>query len=167
MREHALDDGCRPPPVVADFAQVLPHIAHQLGFEPRVAHGPGLLFFQLLQQFGADFGEVVDEVQGVLNLVGDAGREFAQAGHLFLLNQLRLRGAQVGEGALQLAGALGYLVFERLVLLGQQGLLVLLLGDSLGREALDFPQLDLQVLTIQGELAGQKQRDAQSRRHID
>jgi len=31
-----------------------------------------LLLCQLVNQFGAHFGEVIDEVEGVLNLVGNA-----------------------------------------------------------------------------------------------
>ena len=99
--------------------------------------------------------------------MGDAGRELAQTGHLFLLNELRLGGAQLDERALQLAGALLHLGFEGFVLGRQQGLLVPLLGNSLGRKFLPFPQLHLQQLRILGKLAGQEQRDGQRRRQKD
>ena len=96
--------------------------------------------------------------------MGDAGRQLTQAGHLLALNELRLGSAQVGEGALQLAGALLHLRFERLVLGGQQGLFLLLLRQGLSREALHLAQLHLQQLRVQGELPGQEQGDGQRRR---
>ncbi len=40
--------------------------------------------FQLVHQLGAYLREVVDEVEGVLDLVGDAGCQLAQARLAFL-----------------------------------------------------------------------------------
>jgi hypothetical protein len=54
-------------------------------------------FLQLVQQFDRQPGEVVDEVQRVLDLVGDAGGQLAQGGHLLGMNEARLRRAQFGE----------------------------------------------------------------------
>jgi hypothetical protein len=54
-------------------------------------------FLQLVQQFDRQPGEVVDEVQRVLDLVGDAGGQLAQGGHLLGMDQARLRDAQFVE----------------------------------------------------------------------
>ena len=68
-------------------------------------HGRGGLL-QLVQQLDRQAGEVVDEVQRVLDLVGDAGGELAERGHLLGLDQVGLgrlqalqRIAQFGEQA--------------------------------------------------------------------
>jgi hypothetical protein len=87
--------------VLGDFDQVLFEAAQQLGFQGRVAGWPRPFFLQLLHQFSAHFREVVDEVQGVLNLMGDARRELAQGCQLFPLHQLRLRRAKFLQCALQ------------------------------------------------------------------
>ena len=59
---------------------------------------------QLVQQLDREAGEVVDEVQRVLDLVSDAGGELAERGHLLGLDQVGLgrlqalqRVAQLGE----------------------------------------------------------------------
>ena len=46
-------------------------------------------------EIGAHLGEVGNELERVLDFVGDASREFAQAGHLLALDQLGLGGAQL------------------------------------------------------------------------
>ena len=56
----------------------------------------GLL--QFAQQIDRQSGEVVDEVQRVLDLVRDAGGELAERGHLLRLDQVGLRGLQVAQG---------------------------------------------------------------------
>ena len=47
-------------------------------------------FFHLGNQFAVDFREVVDEVQRVLDFVGDACGEFAEGGEFFGLDELSL-----------------------------------------------------------------------------
>ena len=66
-------------------------------------HGRGRLL-QLVEQLAREAGEVVDEVQRVLDLVRDAGGELAERGHLLGLDQVGLgclqplqRIAQLGE----------------------------------------------------------------------
>ena len=80
---------------------------------------------QLVQQLDREAGEVVDEVQRVLDLVGDAGGELAERGHLLGLDQ-------VGLGSLQ--------ALQRIAQLGEQPH-VLDGDDGLGGEGLK--QLDL------------------------
>ena len=58
----------------------------------------GLL--QLVEQFDREPGEVVDEVERVLDLVGDAGGQLAERGHLLGLDQTGLRRLQVAQGRL-------------------------------------------------------------------
>jgi len=104
--QHATHDGRGAPAVLRDFEQVLLKVGQQFGFQGGVAGGPVLLFFQLGHQLGAHLGKVVDEVEWVLNFVGNTGGELAQAGHFFGLHQLGLRRAQLGEGRAQGFGLL-------------------------------------------------------------
>ena len=52
---------------------------------------------QFVEQFARQRREIVDEVQRVLDLVGDAGGELAERGELFRLHQPVLRLAQIVE----------------------------------------------------------------------
>ena len=85
---------------------------------------------QLVQQLDREAGEVVDEVQRVLDLVGDAGGELAERGHLLGLDQVGLgrlqplqRVAQLGEQPHVLDGdhGLGGEGFEQFDLLRREG----------------------------------------------
>ena len=82
-------------------------------------------------------GEIVDEVERVLDLVRDAGGELAERRHLLRLHQPVLRAAQIGQRGLGCgARAAGFLEQPR-VLDGEHGLSGkgLQQGDEVGREA--------------------------------
>ena len=49
---------------------------------------------QLIEQFDREASEVVDEVERVLDLVGDAGGELPECGHLLRVHQAGLRALQ-------------------------------------------------------------------------
>ena len=95
---------------------------------------------QLVEQLDRQAGEVVDEVQRVLDLVGDAGGELAERGHLLGLDQVGLRRLQS---------------LQRIAQLGEQPH-VLDGDDRLGGEGLQ--QLDL---------ARRRRRPASRRRSDD
>src|SRR5262249_15909499 len=58
---------------------------------------------EFIEEFAREFGEVVDEIQRVLDFVGDAGGKLAERGELFRLDQPVLRDAQIVERLRQLA----------------------------------------------------------------
>ncbi|MDB5239691.1 MAG: hypothetical protein JWP57_316, partial [Spirosoma sp.] len=58
--------------VVGDLLEVLSEVVSNGFGLLRVA--PVKFIFQFADQLGAHFGEVIDEVKGVLNLVGNACR---------------------------------------------------------------------------------------------
>ena len=60
---------------------------------------------QLVEQLGGERREVVDEIERVLDLVGDAGGQLAQRGELLGLHQAVLRGLQILQRLRQFAGA--------------------------------------------------------------
>ena len=62
-------------------------------------------FLQLVNQFGGDPGEIVDEIERVLDLVRDAGGQLTERGELLRLHQAVLRGAQVLQRLCQVARA--------------------------------------------------------------
>jgi len=72
-------------------------------------HCLALLFLQLSHQLQAHFGEIVDEVERVLNLVGHPGGERGQGHHLLTLHQLALRCFQLGDGAVKTVALVGNL----------------------------------------------------------
>ena len=65
---------------------------------------------QLVDQLARQRREIVDEIERVLDLVGDAGGELAERGELFRLDQPVLRLAQVVERGGELARARLHLV---------------------------------------------------------
>jgi len=72
--EHSFNDGIGPFAMVDDLFLIFSHF---------IGKGPGLLcisFFQFfllfLYQFAVYFRKVVDEIEGILDLVGNTGREF-------------------------------------------------------------------------------------------
>ena len=52
---------------------------------------------QLVEQFDREPGEVVDEIERVLDLVGDPGGQLAERGHLLGVDQARLRRLQFAQ----------------------------------------------------------------------
>ena len=69
-------------------------------------------FLQLIDQFGRDAGEIVDEIERVLDLVRDTGGELTKRGELLRLHQAVLCGAQVLQRFRQFAGA-GFHAFKQ------------------------------------------------------
>ena len=65
---------------------------------------------QFVDQLGRQRGEIVDEIERVLDLVGDAGGELAERGQLLGLHQPVLRGAQFVERRGKFPGARLHLV---------------------------------------------------------
>ena len=63
-------------------------------------------FLQFVDQLHGNAGEIVDEVERVLDLVGDASGELAQRSKLLGLHQAILSGAQIFERFRELARAL-------------------------------------------------------------
>ena len=71
---------------------------------------------EFVEQFARERGEIVYEVQRILDLVRDAGGELAERGQLFRLHQPVLRLAQVVERGRQLSRARLHLVEQTYVL---------------------------------------------------
>ena len=99
MRQHALDDAVGAPAVFGDLVEVAGQQVHrllQLGALVLVRLGQQRVdrLLQLVEQLDRQAREVVDEVQRVLDLVGDAGGELAERGHLLGLDQVGLRRLQ-------------------------------------------------------------------------
>ena len=58
---------------------------------------------QLVEQFDRQPGEIVDEIERVLDLVGDPGGQLAERGHLLGLDQIGLRRLQFARAPLSAA----------------------------------------------------------------
>ena len=102
MLEHALDDAVGPPAVLGDLFEIAGQhrddfvdLGELVAVERRQGRCRGLL--QLVEQFDREPGEIVDEIERVLDLVGDAGGQLAQRGHLLGLDQPVLGAAQISE----------------------------------------------------------------------
>ena len=100
MRQHAFDDVVGALSVLDDPLEVAGQrgedfvdIAALFLFQRRERRG-GLLL-QFVEQFDRKAGEIVDEVERVLDLVRDSGRQLAERGHLFGLDQAGLRRLQL------------------------------------------------------------------------
>ena len=83
MFQHAFDDVVGALAVLGDFLEVAGQHLHRLidlgarvSAECRDCRCRGLL--QLVEQFDRQAGEIVDEVERVLDLVGDAGGQLTQ-----------------------------------------------------------------------------------------
>ena len=102
MLQHALDDAVGAPAVLGDLFEIAgqhPDDFVDIGAfvfsQPGDGRRRGLL--QLVEQFDREPGEIVDEVERVLDLVGDAGGQLAERGHLLGLDQPVLGAAQISE----------------------------------------------------------------------
>ena len=88
MLKHTFHDRIGAFTVVEDLAEVLFDVFRNGEAFFRIP------FFQfvlhVVDQFGTDLGKIVDEVLGVLDLVGDAGGEFTEGGHFLRLYELLL-----------------------------------------------------------------------------
>jgi hypothetical protein len=83
MLQHALDDAVGAPAVLGDFCEIAGQhrddfidIGEFVAVERRQCRRRGLL--QFVEQFDREAGEVVDEVERVLDLVSNAGGQLAQ-----------------------------------------------------------------------------------------
>ena len=101
--QHSVDDGTGPLPVVDDPLEVSREVgADVFDFRDRFFGDVLLdgfqLFLEVLEQFARNIGEVVDEVQRVLDFVRDARGQLTEGGQLLLHHHLVLRLFQVLEG---------------------------------------------------------------------
>ncbi len=106
MLQHALDDVVGALAVLDDLFQVAGQQLHRI-----VGLGALLLIeggdsrsgrlLQFVEQLDRETGEVVDEVQRVLDLVRNPGGELAEGGHLLGLDQIDLRRLEVAVGRLR------------------------------------------------------------------
>ena len=107
MREHAPHDAVRPQAVLDDLAEArveLPGDVVQLLAGLLVELLPGVVedLLHLLGELARDLREVLDEVERVLDLVGDPGRQLAEGGQLLLEDHLVLGAPKVGQHSLEL-----------------------------------------------------------------
>ena len=84
MQQHAGDDAVGAPPVLDDLREIAGQGRDQLAtrLRRRVELGDIGVAPQLVHQLARQLGEVVDEIQRVLDLMGDAGGQLAERGHL-------------------------------------------------------------------------------------
>ncbi len=100
MQQHVLDDGVGALAVLHDlFEIVLQQSGHFIDFLALLVgeRGRPQHVVQFVGQLGRKRREIIDEIERVLDLVGDAGGELAERGQLFGLHQAILRGAEVFE----------------------------------------------------------------------
>ena len=98
MQQHVLDNRIGPPAVLYDFVEIIAQRIRQFCYflaRILVDLHSAQRFPQLIDQFGGDTGEVVDEIERVLDLVGDPGGQLAERSQLLRLDKAILRGAQV------------------------------------------------------------------------
>ena len=112
VKQHVLDDAVGATAVLGHLRQVIGQHAGQLvdlrpgtGAEHGLAGLEGLA--QLADQLDREIGEIVDEVQWVLDLVRDSRGELAERSKLLRLHQPILRGVQSGKRGLRLLLRLG------------------------------------------------------------
>jgi hypothetical protein len=100
MQQHVLDDGVGTLAVLHHLFEIVLQQAGQfVDFSPdlaikrdRFAH-----VVQLVSQLRRKRREVVDEIQRILDLVRDAGRELAEGSQFLRFHQTVLCGAQIVE----------------------------------------------------------------------
>ena len=83
MQQHAADDAVGAAAVLGDLSKIAgQHLDRVVDIGALVAVEPlqcrRRRFLQLIEQLHRQIGEVVDEVERVLDLVGDAGGQLAQ-----------------------------------------------------------------------------------------
>ena len=119
MQQHVLDDGVGALAVLHDLFEIVLQQAGQfVDFFPDLAVHRDRLehVVQFVGQFRRKRGEVVDEIERVLDLVRDASGELTERSQFLGLDQAILRGAQFVEGLRQLSRAILHLVEETRVL---------------------------------------------------
>ena len=100
MQQHVLDDRIRPLAVLHDLLEIAFQRVGQFGdFGARgvIDFHFGQFLLQFVDQLDRQRGEIVDEIERVLDFVGDAGGQLAERSELFGLHQAVLRGAQFLE----------------------------------------------------------------------
>ena len=139
MQQHVLDDRIRALAVLHDLVEVAAQHLRELG---DLGAGLGIelraleRILQFVDQLDGNRREVVDEIERVLDLVGDAGGELAERGELLGLHQAVLRGPQFLQRLRQFGGALLDFLFEadrRLLLFRHE----LIEGDRIVAEYFD------------------------------
>ena len=123
MQQHVLDDAVGAPAVLDDLGEIAvqhPGQIFDLGArrvgERRVLGCQHAT--QLVDQLARQLGKIVDEIERVLDLVGDAGGQLAERGELLGLDQPILRRAQIGERLFGGEPGLARLLLARLQRLG-------------------------------------------------
>ena len=109
MQQHVLDDGVGALAVLHDLGEVVLQKPGQLiDLGADLVGDRSLLqdIIELVGEFDRQRREIVDEIERVLDLVGDAGGELAERGQLLGLDQAVLRGAQIVQRFGKLARAL-------------------------------------------------------------
>ena len=96
MQQHVLDDGIRTLAVLHDLVEIalqrirnLADLCSQLVVEVRTAKR----LPQFVNEFDRNRREIVDEIERVLDLVGDTGGELTKRGEFLRLNKAVLCGA--------------------------------------------------------------------------
>ena len=113
MQQHVLDDRIGALAVLHHLFEIaLQHMGELVDLLARLVVERGRLehVVQFVDQFRRQRREIVDEIERVLDLMGDAGGELAERSQLLGLHQAVLRGAQIVERQRQLLGALLHLV---------------------------------------------------------
>ena len=103
--EHALDDAVGALAVLGDLVEVAAQHLDDLVDRGALVvaerrHGRRRRLLQLQQQFARQLGEIVDEIERVLDLVRDPGGQLAECRHLLGVQQARLRRLQFLQRAL-------------------------------------------------------------------
>ena len=106
VEQHRLDDAVGARAVLDDEGGVALEVGEEvldLGqhLGRRAVAGVAEVGLEVLGELDREPGEVVDEVERVLDLVRDAGGELPQRGQLFRLHELVLRLAELGQRRLQ------------------------------------------------------------------
>src|SRR3974390_274641 len=115
VQQHVLDNRIGPFAVLHDLGKIAPQCVCKLdNLGPRFLvyrySAQGIL--QFIDQFGRNTREVIDEIERVLDLVGNAGGELTEGGELLRLNKAILRRPQVVQRFRQFPRA-GFDVLEQ------------------------------------------------------
>ena len=96
MRQHALDDAVGPIAVLGDFFEVAGQHRHDLidlGASVRAQRAERRLcrLLEFVEQLHRERCEIVDEIERILDFVGNARGQLTERGHLLGVNQTGLR----------------------------------------------------------------------------
>ena len=153
VQQHVLDDRIGALAVLDHLAEVAGKQRHQFRRLLLIRRRRADRILQLIDELDRKRGEVVDEVQRVLDLVRDAGGQLAKRGELLGLDQPLLRGSELLQRFRQFPGS-------RLDILEQAG--VLDRDDGLSGKSLE--EIDRRVRKRARLLAAHHQRADDSRR---